>query len=231
MQPKELLLYGASVLACASIPFSARADEPKSLIESSPPPLYRPLTLGVEAGSTGLGGFLSWRFADHWGVRTGFDYFEASDNGVAIGSLHYDLKGRLMSEPLTFDIYPWAKHSFHISVGMMFNQNEVTGTATDSGRILFDRGNSLNLKVTQQPVNPYLSIGGNFFYFDHAHHWALGGELGVAYTGDAKVSLSWSGDSRRVLDAAWRHEQDRVQDWANQLMFYPVVKLQVSYAF
>ena len=34
-----------------------------------------------------------------------------------------------MSEPFTFDIYPWKEHSFRISVGLQFNQNQLTGTA------------------------------------------------------------------------------------------------------
>jgi hypothetical protein len=228
--PKRLLSV-ASLIVCASIPFTVSAAESKSSIESDSRPLYRPLTLGVEAGSTGLGGSISWRFADHWGARTGFDYFEVSDSSVSVGSFHYNVKARLMSEPLTFDIYPWKKHSIHISAGVMFNQNQATGTATDTGDIFFDRGNSLTLKATQLPVSPYLSIGGNFFYFDRAHHWGLGGELGVAYTGDADVSLSWSGGPRPGLDAFWRHEQSRVEDWASQLRFFPVIKLAVSYSF
>jgi hypothetical protein len=148
-----------------------------------------------------------------------------------------------MSEPLTLDIYPWKKHSFHISVGMLFNQNELTGTSTGLGPItiggqtfLFPDVGTLNLKVQQQPVNPYLSIGGNFLYFDHAHHWALGGELGVAFTGDTTVSLSRSGGFANgalnaAINAAVSREQQKAQDWASQLKWMPVVKLMVTYSF
>ena len=80
-------------------------------------------------------------------------------------------------------------------------------------------------------MNPYLSIGGNFLYFDHAHHWALGGELGVAYTGDPRVSLTRSGPAAPLIDAAVSREQQKAQSWANQLQWLPVVKLMVSYSF
>ena len=61
--------------------------------------------------------------------------------------------------------------------------------------------------------------------------WAMGGELGVAYTGDQKVSLTRSGPSAPLIDAAVRSEQSRVQDYANQhYKWLPVVKLTVSYS-
>ena len=83
-------------------------------------------------------------------------------------------------------------------------------------------------------MNPYLSIGGNFLYFDHAHHWALGGELGVAYTGDTSVILIRSGPSgplSSAIDGAAGREQQKAQAWANQLKWMPVVKLMVTYSF
>lgn len=80
-------------------------------------------------------------------------------------------------------------------------------------------------------VNPYLSIGGNFFYFDRDHHWALGGELGVAYTGDPDVSLTRSGPASPLLDAAVRVEQSRIEDYAEQFQFWPVVKIMVTFSF
>lgn len=230
MHTRKPCLYAASLMACGSISFTASAAE-ATTSEFSAPPLYRPWTLGVEAGTTGAGGTLSWRFADHWGVRSGFDYFEYSDSGFAIKDLSYDAKIRVMSEPLTLDIYPWKKHSFHISAGVQFNQNQLSGTAVDSGTIIPPAVlGTLHLNVEQQPVNPYLSIGGNFFYFDRAHHWAMGGELGVAYTGEPKVSLT-SSFSGPVIDAGLRYEQNRIQDYANQFKWWPVVKLMVSYSF
>ena len=93
----------------------------------------------------------------------------------------------------------------------------------------------LNLKVQQQVVNPYLSIAGNFLYFDHAHHWALGGELGVAYTGTPILSLTssgiLSGGGHDAISAALGQEKQKAQNWADQFTWYPVVKLMVTYSF
>jgi hypothetical protein len=232
MRTNSLFLCAASLLACGGIPFATSAAEAAGSGELSAPPLYRPLTLGLEGGTTGLGGFLSWRFSDHLGARAGLDYFEYSQSDFGIKSLDYDAKVRLMSEPLTLDIYPWKKHSFHISLGVQFNQNRLTGTAEDDGTLIPPaKLGKLSLELEQQLVNPYLGIGGNFLYFDRAHHWALGGELGVAYTGEPKGSLNRAGPPAPLFDAAGRAEEKRVQDYADQFKWWPVAKLMVTYSF
>lgn len=233
-------LYAATLIACAGATWNANAVEAAdNPADAASRPDYREWTVGIEAGTTGIGGYGSWRFYDYLGVRAGFDYFQWTENSLHIGDLNYNAKLRLMSEPLTLDIYPWKKHSFHISAGVLFNQNQLTGESSGFGPViiggqvfLFPNAGTLNLKVEQQLVNPYLSIGGNFFYFDHAHHWALGGELGVAYTGDSKVSLTRSGGiNSSIIDAAVNREQQKAQDWADQFKWLPVVKLMVNYSF
>ena len=234
-----------SLIICSGAALNATAaDTTNNVAELASRPDYREWTVGLDAGSTGAGVFGSWRFYDYLGVRAGFDYFQWTENNLSIADFRYSATARLLSEPLTLDIYPWKAHSFHISVGMLFNQNQLTGTSSGFGPITFaghtftfaDMG-VLNLKAEQQPVNPYLSIGGNFFYFDHAHHWALGGELGVAYTGDTTVSLTrtgglvTSGPVNDAINGLVNHEQQKAQDWANQFKWFPVVKLMVTYSF
>jgi hypothetical protein len=218
----NILLYATSLLVCAGMVPTASAAETAADSQEPERPLYRPLTLGVEAGTTGLGGYFSWRFSDLLGARVGADYFSYSDT-ITVEHTRYTATGRLLSEPLTLDIYPWKKHSFHISAGVMFNQNRLTGDALVAGAGGFGL---VTMKIEQQPVNPYLSIGGNFFYFDHAHHWAMGGELGVAYTGDQKVSVSEAAG----FSAAGRREQANLEHYANKYQWWPVLKLGVSYS-
>jgi hypothetical protein len=230
------MLAGTAALAGAGAALSATAAEPSAPAEEPAHPLYRPWSVGLEVGTTGFGAFGSWRFVDHFGARLGGDYLENSQSDQEIHFIHYDTTARALSETLTLDYYPWKQHSFHVSLGMMFNQNELTGTANGSASITLgdrtiDRSGSLHLKVEQQPVNPYLGIGGTFFYFDHAHHWGLNGELGVAYTGEAKVSLTQPGADTRVIDAGLRHEEGAIQDLANKLQWYPVLKIAVTYSF
>ena len=230
---------GLLLLAGLVLPGTA-AEETNKLSELPSRPDYRPWTTGLEIGSPSIVGlFGKWRFSDHVGLRLGADYAQGSFNGKSIGDSDYDVDVRLLGEPLTLDVYPWKKHSFYVSFGWLFNQNQVTGTATDhNGTIVIDGHpfpvdlvGSLNLHIRQQPVNPYLSFGGNFLYFDHAHRWALGGEVGVIYTGDPQVSLTRSGPTAPLVDAAVASAQQKAQDYANQFKWLPVLKLNVTFSF
>lgn len=238
---KGATVYGciARLMVCAGLTLTARAADESESAELPARPDYRPWTVGIEGGTEAIAGvFGKWRFSDHVGARVGVDVTQWSDGYLGIHNIHYDATIRLLSEPLTLDIYPWKRHSWYVSFGWMFNQNQLSGSASDQGTIIIDdhpfptpNVGSLNLKITQQPVNPYLSIGGNFFYFDHAHHWALGGELGVAYTGDAQVSLTRTGPPSSVIDAALRAEQNHVQHYADQFKWYPLAKISLSFSF
>jgi hypothetical protein len=224
-----LFLLTGFVSVCAS--FTAAAQDNSH---------YRPLTLSAEAGTTGIGGAAQWRFADHLGLRAGADYFEYKDTRT-IKDVDYSAKLRLLSEPVTLDVYPWSSSSFHISLGALFNQNRVTGTGTavdgqlvtlDGQQFLASDVGTLNLRVKQEEVNPYLSIGGNFFYFDPAHHWSMGGELGVAYTGKPKVTLTRSGGvAGSNIDAAVSEEEEKIRHASRDAQFWPVLKLAINYSF
>src|SRR5262245_21969957 len=133
MQIRQLCVV--SLIACACATLSATAGEALTLTSESEPPPYRPWIVGLEAGTTGFGASSGWRFSDHFGVRAGADLFRYSQSDLEIKGLKYDAELRLLSEPLTLNVYPWKKRSFHISIGMMFNQNELTGNATGDGTI------------------------------------------------------------------------------------------------
>jgi len=243
MRNAILHLCAASLITWAGASLSATAAETaaetSAPTENPGPPPYRQWTLGIGIGTdTIFGGGASWRFSDHLGTRFGVGYSDFSFDHVNISGNHYDATLRLLGEPLTLDVYPWQKSSFHFSFGVLFNQNELTGTATDNGTIIIggqpfptDQVGSVHLKIKQQPVNPYMSIGGNFFYFDRAHHWAMGGELGAYYTGDQDVSLSRNGPPAPLIDAALKNQQKRVQNFADQFKWWPVAKIFVSYSF
>jgi len=209
--------------------------------EEASVPNYRPFTLGVEASSTGPGVAADWRFTDHFGARVGVNGFfgAAIDiSGRDIEGINYDTSLKLLSEPLALDIYPWRQSTFRVTVGIMFNQNEVEGVVPQAGafgQTFITIGNNsydsasigdLNMKLEQPVVAPYVSLGMKF-HLDKHKHWSLGGELGVAYTGTPDVSLSTStglvpqsdldAEAQQVEDGAWK--------------FYPIVKVSVNYSF
>ncbi len=219
-----LAALGAAT-ACAASP-AAGVTSPLSL-DDPRPSFPQGLTFGLEAGTTGAGGRVDWRFMDHFGVGTAFDYFSYSDSATIKG-INYNADLRLMSQPLTLNLYPWAGRSFHVSLGVMFNENQLKGDATGTVNL----GGTpytghVHLKIEQEVADPYLSIGGNL-YFDKAHHWSLGGELGVTYTGDPSVTLTTNPAAPAAqLDA----ERNQVKDYARDAQFWPILKLSLNYTF
>lgn len=199
---------------------------------------YQPLTLSVDAGTLGLGIEGRWRFADHFGVRGGVNYFGFSDDGKNIEGINYDTDFTLFNAPLSFDIYPWAHRSFRISIGALINQNEVegfspstgVGTFVTLGGVSVDSGavGDISMKAEQETFSPFLSIGGDI-PLNRSKSLSLGFEVGVAYTGSPEVSMSaTSGATFSPLLAA---EAQEVEDWADDLKFYPIVKVSLNFSF
>jgi hypothetical protein len=196
----------------------------------------RRVSLSLDAGTTGTGGAVWWRMVDHFGVHGGVDYFPYAYDGVIKG-IPYDSHLQMLSETVTADYFPWQKHSFYISAGAVFNQLRLSGQSQPtSGTITI--GNTTypandigiaNLLIRQQPVAPYLGIGGNLLTFDKEKHWAIGAELGAYYAGDAKVDFSTTSGLVSASDIA--AEKSKIKEYADDARIWPVAKLSLKYAF
>ena len=238
-------IFGLLGVALTCVATNLSAQTTNAAVDAEVPD-YRPFTVSVEASTTGPGLAANWHFADHFGARVGANGFLGlfSSDGFDAGThdiegINYDVTlNPWMSEQLGLDIYPWKKSTFRVTVGIMFNQNEIDGvvpqdpvfnqTFLDINGTLYDSASigDLNLKIEQPVVAPYISIGMSF-YLDHHKHWSLGGELGVAYTGSPDVALSTStglvpqsdlnGEAQQIEDSAWK--------------FYPIAKISVNYSF
>jgi hypothetical protein len=241
MTKSRFNLLTVGVVLCGITASSAQtASAPASAEEA---PAYQPFSVGAEVATPGFGGSASWRFVDNFGVRAGFNYFSYSKTGNEIDGINYNTDLRLMSEPIAVDYYPWAKSSFRVTVGIMLNQNELTGVSPAdpvANRTFVEIGSSghsydsaaigdLNLKVEQQPISPYISIGYSY-YFDKAKHWSLSGELGVAYTGNPDVTLT-TGTPNSVPQQDLNAEAAQIEDTASKYKFFPILRLGVNYSF
>lgn len=194
-----------------------------------PPRLFQPFTVGAEIGTTGYGGSADWRFSNHFGIGGGFDYLSYTYNGTIQGN-NYNVRLHLQSEPLTLNLYPSKHSSFHLSIGAMFSDNHLSGSAFSSQATI---GNNqynnvtLNLNIKPPVVDPYLTLGGNL-YFDHGHHVSLGGAIGVAYIGNPKVTFS-AGPGVSQQDQ--QMEQSKIDHYAKDLPVWPILKLSLNYSF
>jgi hypothetical protein len=215
------------------------ASTPKAVVASdsmeSPTRDYLPLSLSPEVGTAGAGGAAGWRFCNHFGISGGGDYFSHNlFNNRTVNNVSYSGNFTLQSENVNLRYYPSKTSSFYVSVGALFNQNQVNGSA--SGGVAIN-GITYALPATtpllatyeQQPVCPEITIGGNFFYFDKGHHLSLGGELGVFYLGNPKLSLN---DTSGTIPAAQLYSyKNQAVDDLKKVPVWPVLKLQITYSF
>jgi hypothetical protein len=233
MQKAKRFVLGAVLAGLILVP-TARADEAAETVN------YRPVTFSVDASTLGLGVSAGWRFQDHLGLHAGVNYFGLSKDGNEIEGVSYNTDLRLFSAPVALDIYPWASNPFRISVGVLWNGNQLEGVVPQdpvAGRTFIEIGGAsydsaaignLNMKVEQEAVTPFVSIGTSF-YFDKAKHWSLSGELGVAYTGSPEVALNNTGGPINPADLA--AEQQQIEDKMDDYKFYPILKISLNFSF
>jgi len=216
-----LAVTGLTLIAIAS-----RADDSglsTNTVTSAP---YHPFTISGDVGTTGVGGGANWRFSDHLGIGGSIEYFPFNYTPTIAG-IDFDSHLKLLSETATLNLYPWKNHSIHVSVGALFNQNHLTGSKTGTVDLNgTPYTGTVNMDVKQQPVDPYLSIGGNL-YLDKKHHASLGAEVGVFYTGEPRVNVSAPGAPPGDVQSA----QNEVVHYARKAEFWPVLKLSLNYSF
>ena len=204
--------------------------EPTEISTSAPP--KRPFSIEADAGSTGCGGTVNWRFANHFGLRAGLDYFQYTYSS-SVQDVNYNLKFDLLSEPVTLDLYPFRKSTFHVSLGGLINENDITGVNGSSQNVVINGNsygvpaNALHMRLKQPSALPYAGLGGNL-YLGKQHRWFLGGEIGVAY---GRWDASFSDSTFTIPPAEIASEKNKIQNEANKYPVWPVIKVGIGYSF
>ena len=161
------------------------------------------------------------------------DYLKYSLNRT-ISDIPYSANLNLQSEYAALNLYPWRNRSFHFSLGAYFNQNRLNGSAVSDGTLQVNgatvpAGDSVLLEYKQQPVDPYVSIGGNL-YFDKGHHLSLGAELGAFYLGNPRVNVTTS-PSGVVPQSDLDAYRQKVENNIKKVPVWPILKLSLNYSF
>jgi len=203
--------------------------EPVIATAPRPEPAFRPLMIGAEIGTTGGGVVGRWQFTDHLGVGAAVDYLSIHYNGKIQGN-DYRTHLRLLSVPITLDGYPLNNNYLRLSAGIVINHNHFEGTST--GTIDLNGASyvgTARLDIRQQPVDPYIAVGGNV-YFTKDHRFSMGGELGLLFTGEPRVHLTLNPPSGAV-EAQRRQQESEIRHYARYAEVWPVLKLSINYSF
>jgi hypothetical protein len=197
-------------------------------------------SLGLRAGTLGLGAELSYAVSQNVALRLAADTYSPKTVTVTQQDIDYDAKAKLRSASLLFDWFPFA-NNFRISLGVMVNKNKVTATGKpDSsgqytiGGLKFqaDQIGTPEGDVTFKQTVPYLGIG-----YGRPINGGLSfiSDLGVMFQGSPTATLTAActptTPNCAQLQSAVATEQATVQDNVNKFKYYPVLSIGLAYTF
>lgn len=202
------------------------------------------IDMGVSAdiGTTGFGAHLTVPVQESLNARFGFNTLNYNYSG-STSDTDYDFKLKLKTFDALLDYYPTSS-TFRLTGGLVYNGNKVTAVAKPTAGQFYEfEGNQydatqagqINGNIDFKKVAPYLGIGfGNAVAKDSG--WGFSGDLGVIFSGSAKSSLTNSGCNLTTLQCTslnndLQAENVRLQDELDNLRYYPVARIGISYKF
>jgi hypothetical protein len=197
-------------------------------------------SIGAKVSTLGFGIEGTKQFTPNFNGRLGLNYFGLGLNEEE-SDIKYDANLNLFSIAALGDWYPWKSNGFHLTTGLVYNDNNADATGEATGSQTFNIGDrtftvtqvqKLKAKVKySSSIAPYLGIGyGN--PVRKGSQFAFSIDLGVMFTGSPDVELSSpnEGNIPQLADAI-RREENQLKDELDKFSVYPVLSLGVSYQF
>jgi hypothetical protein len=197
------------------------------------------LSLGVAAGTLGLGAELGYAVNRNLGIRVGV-YGLTWDVDGKEGGIDYDADLDLSSAGAYVDWHPFGG-AFRITGGWFVNDNGIDATGRPGAGDTYDIGGTtftsdevgrLTASVDFGSSAPYLGLGWNFGGQDGGLGISL--DLGVLFQDSPDITLVSRGGTlsgQPALQQALRDEERELEDDVDEYELYPVVSLGVSYRF
>ncbi|MCM2129364.1 hypothetical protein [Larsenimonas rhizosphaerae] len=193
-------------------------------------------SVGAQAGTTGLGANVSWRFSDYFALTAGYSGYTYDDLDRTVDDVDY--KGDIDSDiySIKLDYFPWAG-GFFVSGGLVRPdiQLNVTGTPnqlSDLG-ITGDQARLEGDAEMADGVKPYLGLG-----------WRTSNRAGLGFYAEAgaflidpSVNLHARGSAvnnpaaQAALSSYVDEQEDEAKDELDKYHVYPVAVLGVEYTF
>ena len=217
-----IVAFGALALACA-----AHAETP--------------LSLGVHAGSTGLGIDGQYKINALLDVRIAGDSLSYS-RSFSSNDLRYSGRATWSTAGAFGDLHPFS-NGFLVSGGAYFGNRKVTLSATPANNVVVNGVTLAPVQVGQLLGEGRLSstapFGGIGWDTTQRSNGGLGFKamLGIAFSGDPGISLTATGAAannpqiQSTIQNYIQTQQQQVQSDARILKTYPVVTVGLAYRF
>jgi hypothetical protein len=188
------------------------------------------------AGTDGISAGVGYSFNSYANVRAELGGFGLS-HGFTAGDLHYDGNLKLINGALLGDFFPAPSvFPIRLTAGILVGDDSLTGTATSmggtytiNGVTVPSNGESINAKLKYPAVRPYLGFG--FGHNPSKKGLSVAFDAGVAF---GKPSVSFDVPANIAAAAGPSNvsaEEQSLQSKANDLRFYPIVKVALTYRF
>jgi len=238
-----------------SIPAKPQTEESKPQPEKSQPTEETSQTprktsgwaITPEISTLGIGATVTKSITPNINAKVGINGLGISRD-ISVSDVDYKAKINLFNVSTLVDYLPWQKSGFHLTGGLVFQDNnlEGTGKANSGGTTININGKpykttteleSVKAKVSfANSVAPYIGIGwGNAV--KPGKHWGFSANLGAMFSGSPKVDLTpifAPGASQTVKNEINNNitaEKKKQEDDLNWLSIYPVFSVGVSYQF
>lgn len=190
-------------------------------------------SIGVRAGTLGLGVEFSYPLSQRLGLRINADSYKYSRT-FNQSDIEYDGKATLKTGSLLVDWYPFA-NNFRISAGPMYNGNKVDLTSQPGNVIV--NGTTYQATIDGQ-VNfkkyvPYAGIG---YGRPIGTGLSLTFDLGVIFQGTPTATLTGTCTSPTpgactTFQSDLAAQQQTANDDLKNFRYYPVLSLGLAYTF
>jgi len=187
----------------------------------------------VGAGTSGVTVGYAHSLGERTGVRIEGNYLNYSRD-FSTSDARYDGKLKFADVAAYYDMY--FAGPFRLSAGLMVGSHSLNadgkasgGTITINGARYDATGEWVHGKAKYSTVRPYLGLG----WGHRPEHTGVGffGDVGVAY-GNPDVSFNVSQGLQAEAGAAnIEAERQRIQNKADNLKFYPVIRVGLDYTW
>jgi len=218
-ETREISMKRILAFALAVLPAAAMADT----------------SVGVRAGTLGLGVEVSYPISQRFGVRINADSYKFSRTLNQDG-IDYDGKATLKTASLLADWYPFA-NNFRISAGPVYNGNKL-GLASQPGSVVVNGQAytaTIDGEVEFKKYVPYAGIG---YGRPIGKGLSMTFDLGVVFQGTPKATLTGTctpppanPTACNTFQSDLATQQATLNDSIKDFRYYPVVALGLAYTF
>lgn len=227
---------------------------------TSPAPFSR-FAIGGGVSDMGVNMQAATNLSSHLNLRAAGNFFNYEDKNISTNGFTVDAKLNFATAGTQLDYFPWARHGFRISPGVLFhNQNGMTANLLAQGGTSFSLNDYTYYSSPSHPVAgaagvglhkqnpaPMVTLGWGNMIPRNGSHWSFPVEIGAAYTGVPQINMALTSgqvcadpqgtvNCQNVvgdpdINANLQAQLARYQKDVKPYPFTPIVSFGVSYNF